>query len=91
MSTLDSIEIDEWTESLDAVLRANGPELPVSYCAIFQSMPRQPVCTAECDYHTFPKHDIAPGRAPMPGDLFMERRIRFRGSLERDGHGHAGQ
>ena len=26
MSTLDSIEIEEWTQSLDAVLRTNGPE-----------------------------------------------------------------
>ena len=77
MSTLDSIEIDEWTESLDAVLRANGPEASselLRHLSEHAEAARVPLPSAI----TTPfRNTISPqDERPMPGDLFMERRIR---------------
>ena len=74
---LDAIEVDEWTESLDSVLRFNGPAATgqlLRHLSEHAQSSRVPLPSAI----TTPfRNTISPeDERPMPGDLFMERRIR---------------
>ena len=91
MSTLDSIEIDEWTESLDAVLRANGPEATselLRYLSEHAEAARVPLPVrlphlSETRYRPMTS-------APCPATCLWNDEF-ARWFAERDGHGHAGQ
>ena len=77
MAQLDATEIDEWTESLEAVLRFNGAEAAgelLRHLSDRAQSSRVPLP----DAITTPfRNTISPeDERPMPGDLFMERRIR---------------
>jgi len=77
MAQLDSVEVDEWTESLDSVLRYSGPVATgqlLRHLAEHAQAARVPLPSAI----TTPfRNTISPSdERPMPGDLFMERRIR---------------
>ena len=77
MAQLDVTEMDEWTESLDAVLRFNGPAATselLRHLSEHAQSSRVPLP----DAMTTPfRNTISPeDERPMPGDLFMERRIR---------------
>ena len=77
MEKLDAIEVDEWTESLDSVLRFNGPAATgqlLRHLSEHAQSSRVPLPSAI----TTPfRNTISPeNERPMPGDLFMERRIR---------------
>ena len=77
MSQLDAFELEEWTESLDAVLRHNGPQATgelIKQLSEHAESARVPLPSAI----TTPfRNTISPeAERPLPGDLFMERRIR---------------
>jgi pyruvate dehydrogenase E1 component len=77
MSQLDAFELEEWTESLDAVLRHNGPQATgelIKQLSEHAESARVPLPSAI----TTPfRNTISPeDERPLPGDLFMERRIR---------------
>ena len=77
MEKLDAIEVDEWTESLDSVLRFNGPAATgqlLRHLSEHAQSSRVPLPSAI----TTPfRNTISPeDERTMPGDLFMERRIR---------------
>ena len=77
MAQLDVTEMDEWTESLDAVLRFNGPAATselLRHLSEHAQSSRVPLP----DAMTTPfRNTISPeDERPMPGELFMERRIR---------------
>ena len=77
MSQLDAFELEEWTESLDAVLRHNGPEATgelIKQLSEHAESARVPLPSAITTpfRNTIPPED----ERPLPGDLFMERRIR---------------
>ena len=73
----DPIETREWLDALDAVLRAGGPERANFLLArlssrMTQTDTRLPYAITTPYRNTIP----ATAEAFMPGDLFMERRIR---------------
>ena len=77
MTKLDTTEVDEWTQSLDSVLRFNGPAATgqlLRHLSEHAQSSRVPLPSAI----TTPfRNTISPeNERPMPGDLFMERRIR---------------
>ena len=77
MEKLDATEVDEWTQSLDSVLRFNGPTATgqlLRHLSEHAQSSRVPLPSAI----TTPfRNTISPeNERPMPGDLFMERRIR---------------
>ena len=77
MSQLEATEVEEWTESLDSVLRVNGPAATsqlLRHLSEHAQSARVPLPSAI----TTPfRNTISPqDERSMPGDLFMERRIR---------------
>ena len=77
MSQLEATEVEEWTESLDSVLRVNGPAATsqlLRHLSEHAQGARVPLPSAI----TTPfRNTISPqDERSMPGDLFMERRIR---------------
>ena len=77
MSQLEATEGEEWTESLDSVLRVNGPAATsqlLRHLSEHAQSARVPLPSAI----TTPfRNTISPqDERSMPGDLFMERRIR---------------
>ena len=77
MSQLEATELEEWTDSLDSVLRVNGPAATsqlLAHLSEYAQSARVPLPSAI----TTPfRNTISPqDERSMPGDLFMERRIR---------------
>jgi len=74
---IDSIETQEWTEAIDSVIKNAGPER-ASY--LLTELAKKLTAAGEVPSYnlTTPFRNTIPSNeeAAMPGDLFMERRIR---------------
>ena len=77
MSQLEATELEEWTDSLDSVLRVNGPAATSQLLAHLSEHAQSARVPLPSAITTPFRNTISPqDERSMPGDLFMERRIR---------------
>ena len=88
----DPVETREWLESIDSVLRAEGPER-AHYPDRAADRPHAPLrrLSAVSAQYRLRQYDSVGQQPEYPGDRALERRIEAYHPLERHGDGGAGQ